>query len=135
MKCRATSNTKKIKFQRLMMYLCNNEMVAVLDCNSAGRARFLVPYTNTDSIGFWYHVLKHCLTLQAKVLAARKIAAQAKAKAKAKAARIAAEVKAEADRIATEAKATRIAAEVKAKANRNTVEAKAEEYQSVVQLA
>ena len=59
-------------------------MVAVLDCDSAGRIGFLGPCINADSIGFWFHAPMNDLTLWTKVFAAR----------------IATEAKAEADRIA-----------------------------------
>jgi hypothetical protein len=104
-------------------------MLAMLDCDSAVRLGFLVHYTNTDSIGFWYQAPKHCLTIQAKVFgmlgSPRTLrprpqggsswrprplggSAEADADADAEAARrFAVDSEAEATRIAAEAKAAR----------------------------
>jgi hypothetical protein len=96
-----------------MTYLCDREVVAMLDCgNKLKRIGFIVPYPHTDIFGFWYYVPILHLTIEAQRFAAKRIAVEAEAEAaritaEAEAARIA---EAGAARIAEAAKAARIAA-------------------------
>ena len=94
-------------FRRLMAYLRDRELVAMLDCDKLKRIGFLEPCRHTDDFGFWYHVTILNLSIEAQLFAHRRIAAEAEAEA----ARIAAEAEAiaEAARIAAEVKAARIA--------------------------
>jgi len=41
--------------RRLMTYLCNRELVAMLDYDLSRRIGFLVPCTHEDGIEFWYY--------------------------------------------------------------------------------
>jgi hypothetical protein len=116
-KSRITAYTKTtenvMNYGRLMAYLRDREVVAMLDYDSSSRIGFLVPCTHEDGIGFWYYTSMKMkqLALWINVLAARKIAAEIEATriaSEIEAARIAAEV--EAARIAKEVEATRIAA-------------------------
>ena len=82
-------------FRRIITYLRDREMMAMLDCDSVKMMGFLVPCTHTDSTEFWYHAPVDTFTVQSNVLAARFAAErEAEAEAKAKAARIAAEAEA-----------------------------------------
>jgi hypothetical protein len=133
-KCRINAYAKTtknmMKYQKLMTYLCDREVVAMLDYDSSSRVGFLVPCIHEDGIGFWHYTSIKQLTLWRNVLAARKIAAEIEAAriaveaevarkiaAEIEAARIAVEaeaamkidVKVEAARIAAEVEATRIA--------------------------
>jgi hypothetical protein len=57
-KCRVTAaNTDDDMafFQRLLAYLRDREVVAMLDCHKLKRIGFLVPCQHTDDFGFWHH--------------------------------------------------------------------------------
>jgi hypothetical protein len=102
----AKTTENVMNYQRLMTYLHDREVVAMLDYDSSSRIGFLVPCTHEDGIGFWYYTSMKQLTLWTNVLATRKIAAEIEAT------RIAAEI--EAARIAVEVEAARIAVDVEA---------------------